>query len=57
LIVLIHALLPQVLPEDLADAIRQAALATAEAIKAGNTRTQVEILLPEFWDPISGQQG
>ncbi|KAJ9505336.1 hypothetical protein QJQ45_021834 [Haematococcus lacustris] len=43
-----------VLPEDLADALREAALATAEAIKAGNLRTQVEILMPEFWDPISG---
>lgn len=38
-----------------ADAISQAAAATAEAIKRGNTRCQVEILLPEFWDPISGQ--
>jgi len=44
----------EVLPEDLADAISQSARATAEAITRGNTRCQVEILLPEFWDPISG---
>lgn len=43
-----------VLPDSLADSIEEAAKATAEAILRGNSRTQVEIHLPEFWDPISG---
>jgi len=38
----------------LGDAVAQAALATASAINSGINRCQVEILLPEFWDPISG---
>ncbi|KAI8476005.1 MAG: hypothetical protein J3K34DRAFT_516919 [Monoraphidium minutum] len=42
------------LPDSLADAVADAALATADAINRGNMRCQVEILLPEFWDPISG---
>jgi len=45
---------PQALPDSLADAVADAAMATAEAIARGATRCQVEILLPEFWDPISG---
>ena len=44
----------QVLPADLGEAIKQAADATAEAIGRGNSRCQVELLLTEFWDPISG---
>jgi hypothetical protein len=44
----------QVLPESLADALKQAAEATAAAIQRSNARCQVEILLTEFWDPISG---
>jgi hypothetical protein len=44
----------QALPDSLADAVADAAAATAEAIARGATRCQVEILLPEFWDPISG---
>ncbi|KAG2454248.1 hypothetical protein HYH02_001282 [Chlamydomonas schloesseri] len=43
-----------VLPNSLADSIDQAAQATAEAIQRGNMRCQVELHLPEFWDPISG---
>jgi len=34
--------------------VAQAAAATATAINSGVMRCQVEILLPEFWDPISG---
>lgn len=29
-------------------------MATAEAVRGGVNRCQVEILLPEFWDPVSG---
>ncbi|EFJ41630.1 hypothetical protein VOLCADRAFT_98381 [Volvox carteri f. nagariensis] len=43
-----------VLPNSLADSIDEAAKATAEAIQRGNVRCQVELHLPEFWDPISG---
>jgi hypothetical protein len=43
-----------VLPDSLAGAVADAAEATADAVTRGNTRCQVEILLPEFWDPISG---
>lgn len=43
-----------VLPNSLADAISAAAEATAKALNRGVSRAQVEILLPEFWDPISG---
>lgn len=32
--------------------VMQAAEATAKAINGGIPRCQVEILLPEFWDPI-----
>jgi hypothetical protein len=45
-----------VLPDSLADAVQDAAAATAAAIARGVTRCQVEIMLPEFWDPISGPQ-
>jgi len=44
------------LPDSLADAVSDAAAATAAAIARGVTRCQVEIMLPEFWDPISGPQ-
>lgn len=44
------------LPDSLADAVQDAAEATAAAIARGATRCQVEIMLPEFWDPISGPQ-
>ncbi|GFR47790.1 hypothetical protein Agub_g9560 [Astrephomene gubernaculifera] len=43
-----------VLPNSLANAIDEAARATAEAIQRGNNRCQVELHMPEFWDPISG---
>lgn len=43
-----------VLPNSLADAVSAAAAATAKAFDRGVYRAQVEILLPEFWDPISG---
>ncbi|GIL69195.1 hypothetical protein Vretimale_12588 [Volvox reticuliferus] len=43
-----------VLPNSLADSIDEAAKATAEAIQRGSNRCQVELHLPEFWDPISG---
>lgn len=42
------------LPDSLAGAVQDAAAATANAVMRGNTRCQVELLLPEFWDPISG---
>jgi hypothetical protein len=42
------------LPDSLAGAVLDAAAATANAVMRGNTRCQVELLLPEFWDPISG---
>lgn len=45
-----------VLPNSLADSIDEAAKATAEAIQRGNTRCQVELHMPDFWDPISGPQ-
>lgn len=43
-----------VLPDSLADALDAAAAATSEAIDRGCERCVVEILLPEFWDPLSG---
>jgi len=43
-----------VLPDSLAGALQQAADATAEAVQRSNCRCQVELLLTEFWDPISG---
>ncbi|KAF6259315.1 hypothetical protein COO60DRAFT_1024742 [Scenedesmus sp. NREL 46B-D3] len=46
--------LDDMLPDSLADAVSQAADATAAAINGGINRCQVEIHLPEFWDPISG---
>lgn len=49
---LVHLL--QVLPDSLADSISGAAECTSLAILRSNSRTQVELLLPEFWDPISG---
>jgi hypothetical protein len=36
------------------DSLRQAAEATNDAVLKGNPRCSVEILLPEFWDPMSG---
>lgn len=42
------------LPDSLTDALAAAAAATAAALDAGAERTTVEILLPEFWDPLSG---
>jgi Domain of unknown function (DUF1995) len=44
----------QVLPDSLLDSILQAAEATSEACSTGCARASVEILLPEYWDPISG---
>lgn len=46
----------QVLPDNLMDSLRQAAEATAFALTKGIERSTVEILLPEFWDPMSGAQ-
>jgi hypothetical protein len=44
----------QVLPDNLMDALDQAAEATSDAMKRGVPRNVAEILLPEFWDPMSG---
>ncbi len=43
-----------VLPDSLGDALARASKATIAAIARGNNRCQVEVLLSEFWDPISG---
>eukprot|EP00210_Caulerpa_lentillifera_P004137 g3943.t1 len=43
-----------VLPDNLADALWQASAATSLALEQGIQRCIVELLLPEFWDPISG---
>ena len=43
-----------VLPDSLTDALTCAAEATSLAIERGCERAIVEILLPEFWDPLSG---
>ena len=43
-----------VLPDSLGDALVRASQATMAAIARGNNRCQVEVLLAEFWDPISG---
>jgi len=43
-----------VLPDSLGDALVAASKSTAAAIERGNQRCVVEVLLPEFWDPISG---
>lgn len=45
---------PQVLPDSLTDALAQAAASTALAVERGASRCVVEILLAEFWDPVSG---
>lgn len=42
------------LPDSLLDSLMQAAQSTSEAAQKGCARAVVEILLPEFWDPISG---
>jgi hypothetical protein len=42
------------LPDSLTDALAAAAEATALALDRGCERAVVEILLPEFWDPLSG---
>lgn len=44
----------QVLPDSLSDALAQAAASTALALDRGASRCVVEILLAEFWDPVSG---
>lgn len=44
----------QVLPDSLTDALAQAAASTALALDRGASRCVVEILLAEFWDPVSG---
>lgn len=44
----------QVLPDSLTDALAQAAASTALAVERGSSRCVVEILLAEFWDPVSG---
>lgn len=43
-----------VLPDSLTDALSAAAEATSLALDRGCERAVVEILLPEFWDPLSG---
>lgn len=43
-----------VLPDNLTDALASAAEATSVALEGGCERCVVEILLPEFWDPLSG---
>jgi hypothetical protein len=43
-----------VLPDSLTDALDAAAEATCQALDRGCQRCIVEILLPEFWDPLSG---
>lgn len=43
-----------VLPDNLTDALSSAAEATSVALEGGCERCVVEILLPEFWDPLSG---
>ena len=42
------------LPNDLFDAVNTAASATSRAISAGQLGIIVELLIPELWDPISG---
>jgi hypothetical protein len=42
------------LPNDLFDAVNTAASATSHAISAGQLGIIVELLIPELWDPISG---
>ena len=44
----------QVLPDSLLDSLRQAAASTNDAIAQQLPRCSAEILLPEFWDPMSG---
>eukprot|EP00890_Picochlorum_soloecismus_P002082 jgi/Picsp_1/2875/NSC_01100-R1_protein len=43
-----------VLPDSLTDAIQESAAATADAMASGFSKCVVEILLPDFWDPMSG---
>jgi hypothetical protein len=43
-----------ILPDSLTDALSDAAQATAFAIQNGTERCIAEILLSEFWDPVSG---
>ena len=42
------------LPNDLFDAVNTAASSTSRAISAGQLGIIVELLIPELWDPISG---
>ena len=44
----------QVLPDNLMGSLTQAAEATTYALTKGIERSTVAILLPEFWDPMSG---
>lgn len=44
----------QALPDNLMDSLHQASEATTLAIDRGIQRCIIEILLPEFWDPMSG---
>jgi Domain of unknown function (DUF1995) len=46
--------LSQVLPDNLTNALSQASEATCLAFERGSRRAVVEVLLPEFWDPVSG---
>ncbi|CAG9461574.1 unnamed protein product [Pedinophyceae sp. YPF-701] len=43
-----------VLPDSLEDSLSQAAQACCDAMERGQGRMVVEILVPDFWDPISG---
>lgn len=49
-----YCLWGKVLPDTLGGALEQAARATERAMQNGVTRCQVELLLPELWDPSSG---
>jgi len=42
------------LPDSLEDSLSQSAQACCEAMGRGQGRCVVEILVPEFWDPVSG---
>merc|ERR1719163_2075513 len=42
------------LPDNLFDAVGKAARATNDAIARGTAGSIVELLIPELWDPISG---
>ena len=44
----------EVLPDNLFDAVGQAAKATRDAMQRGVAGSIVELLIPELWDPMSG---